>query len=218
MADFAKILEDIGALWRWDTQHAGANGPHAILTSGAHSDGFINISELGTHPSVLSAACEDLAQILKNRFDLDPFNLDWVVGSAMGGIVVAHEMAKELNARCAFTEKTPNGDMELSRFSIPSGSNILIPEDVSTTGGTSIKTAAVLKALGCNVVPIIATLVSRIEEDEIIGPDNTIFRIAYLTKLIFKKWEVQKGEECKLCKLGSEALKPKAHWDKFAAR
>jgi orotate phosphoribosyltransferase len=117
--------------------------------------------------------------------------------------------------RAAYTEKTKDGGMDLLRFKIEPGSNVLVPEDTTTTGGTSMMTARVLKNLGCNIIPVIPTLVSRMAEDEIVGPDNTIFKVACLAKLIFRTWKVQNGETCELCDLGSKAFKPKANWDRF---
>ena len=57
-----------------------------------------------------------------------------VIGPAMGGILVAHEVAKALGVRALFTERE-NGIMRLRRgFTLSPGERVLVVEDVITTG------------------------------------------------------------------------------------
>lgn len=209
--DFRRYLKNYGALWEWNPKLE--KQPHAILTSKMHSNGFINISEFGTYPWKLSIAIEHLKDKLERHMELTP-PVDWVIGSAMGGITLAHEMAKLYNARTAYTEKEGDG-MALKRFDVERGSRVLVVEDVSTTGGTSVKTIAELERNGCEVYPFIPSLVSRMSDDRVVLRSGASSTIISLEKLIFVQWQ---PDECPLCRMGSTALKPKENWDTFMSR
>ena len=93
MAKFAKVK----ALWL-DRQMISP--VHAKLASGLHSNAFFNTTKIIQNPALLAEAMNSRSLNLKKYG-----RVDWVVGSAMGGITIAHEVAKTVGARCAFTEK-----------------------------------------------------------------------------------------------------------------
>lgn len=209
--DFRRYLKNYGALWEWNPELE--TQPHAILTSKMHSNGFINISEFSTYPWKLSIAIEHLKDKLERKMGLTP-HVDWVVGSAMGGITIAHEMAKLYGARTAYAEKDAD-TMALKRFDVRRDSRVLVVEDVSTTGGTSVKTIAALERNGCEVYPFIPSLVSRMPDDRVVLRSGASSTIIYLEKLIYDQWQ---PDACPLCRSGSTALKPKENWDTFMRR
>lgn len=211
LSSFKSKLKISGALWEWNPRQKIQ--PHAILTSGLHSDGFVNISEFGTFPSRM----HDAARVLKNKVEIltgGTLSIDWVVGSAMGGITLAHEMANLFDARTAYTEKVDDG-MALKRFAIRRGSRVLVVEDVSTTGGTSVKTIAALERDGCEVHSFIPSLISRMTDDRVVLRSGASSTVVWLEKLIYQQWS---ADVCPLCKAGSAALRPKENWDTFMRR
>ena len=103
---------------------------HFRLTSGLHSDVYLQSALVLQHPAHAAALGEALAA---------PFRQDGVgtvLAPAIGGILVAHEVARALGARALFTERE-DGIMRLRRgFTLPAGERCLVVEDVMTTGGS----------------------------------------------------------------------------------
>lgn len=103
---------------------------HFLLTSGLHSDRYFEKFAVLQHPKLTETLCKALA----DRFAAD--RVDVVVGPAVGGILLAHEVAKHLGTRSLFTERE-GGRMRLRRgFAISPGERVLVVEDVVTTGGS----------------------------------------------------------------------------------
>ena len=91
-------LHEAGALWRHD---GNPKTPHAILASGNHSDGYCNMAEVYSRPSLLKWI---VLWWVRNLTE-EGRDADWVVGSAMGGVIPAFALADALDARVAFSEK-----------------------------------------------------------------------------------------------------------------
>jgi len=89
---------------------------------------------------------------LADEFTAD--KIDVVIGPALGGVVLAYEMAKQLNVRGIFAERT-QGQMQLRRgFEIKRGEKVLVVEDVVTTGGSTREVMQIVKELGGEVMGI----------------------------------------------------------------
>src|ERR1700687_5357772 len=115
-----KIFKDSGAFLEG----------HFLLSSGLHSAHYIQCARLFEYPAVADILTDELAR----HYTSNP--PDWVVGPAMGGILLSYELARKLKARNAFTERV-DGKMVLRRgFLIPPQSTVLVAEDVLTTGGS----------------------------------------------------------------------------------
>jgi orotate phosphoribosyltransferase len=90
-----------------------------------------------------------LSQKIKEKFKE---NIDLIVSPAMGGVIIGHEIARNLNVPFVFLERV-NGIFELRRgFSIKSGSKCLLVEDIVTTGLSSNESIEVINKNGGNVV------------------------------------------------------------------
>ena len=133
-----KVFEDCGALLTG----------HFLLTSGKHSPQFLQAALVLQH----SGEASKLAAALAEHFSSE--RLDLVVGPAVGGIILAHEVARALDVRACYSEK--EGDRMVLRrgFAVPAGTRILVVEDVVTTGGSVRKTVAHLRERGAEVVGI----------------------------------------------------------------
>ena len=204
--DWSQKLMDAGALWRLNSE---ADGAHAKLTSGKHSDGYCNGAKIVQDPQLVS---EVAAGIIANiKLELGDKKPDWVVGPAYGAITYAHEVAKQWGTKFGFTEVeyTDEGKMQvLKRFEIPKGESVLVIEDVITTGGSALKTVNVLKEAGVDVLPYVPIILNWSGQSEIEG-----FKIV---PLIDAKMNVYDPDDCELCKSGHEAVRPKYDWDKLA--
>ena len=199
--DWNRVFEEHGAIWIHDGNPAR---PHALLTSGLHSDGFVNCSKVTQHPAVLqSAVSEGLSPQLA---DLKP---DWVIGSAFGAITLAHAIAFHLGARAGFTEKDSDG-MKLARFEIDPAETVLVVEDTISTGGSTKKTIEGIIASGVpekQILPYIIALVNRSGSNELAAK-----KIRALLTPVIHAWT---PSECPLCKAGSSFVRPKANWNEL---
>ena len=121
--DAMTLLEEAGAVLRGHFQYA----------SGRHGDTYIEKFRLLEKPHVTEALCRQLADHFRS---LEP---DLVVGPTTGGILLAHETAKQLgeSIKAYFAERGESGGRYLGRgFTIDAGQTVLVVDDVLTTGGS----------------------------------------------------------------------------------
>lgn len=122
---------------------------HFILSSGLHSDTYMQCARALMDPKRAERICKALAEKLAKEVDVS--KIDIVVAPAMGGLIVGYELARQLGKPSVFVERV-EGKFELRRgFEIPQGANVLVVEDVVTTGKSSIETFDTIKALGGNI-------------------------------------------------------------------
>ena len=133
------------------------------------------------------------------------------VGSAIGGIQFAHEYGALASAPIAFTEKV-SGSMELVRFSISAHESVVVVEDVLTSGSTTLKTIDACERAGAKIFPVVLVGINRSTVRHILGPNHSMYGIMAFAEIEGKEWL---PEDCPLCRQGSVAKKPKAHWNEF---
>jgi len=166
---------------------------HFILSSGLHSDRYIQCALVLQHPEVAAQLGRELARKLGET------GASVVAAPALGGILVAHEVARALHLRALFTERQ-DGRMVLRRgFSLSPGEPTLVVEDVITTGGSTRETIAAVEQAGGKVVAA-GSLVDRSGG----ATDLGLPRAALLT-LTVQNYE---PEHCPLCRAGTPAVKP----------
>ena len=108
---------------------------HFILSSGLHSDKYVQCAKLLSKPEKASVICLSLAEKIKEQFK----NIDLILSPAIGGIVIGYEIGRILNIETIFAERV-DGKFNLRRgFEINKGKKILIIEDVITTGKSSLE-------------------------------------------------------------------------------
>lgn len=138
-------------------QTQGVLKGHFLLTSGRHSDTYMQCAKLFIYPKASEKLCAALADKIKKTVS-DP--IDFVVSPAIGGIIMGYEMARQLNVKNIFAERE-NGEMTLRRgFSIEKGANAVVVEDVVTTGGSVKEVIALLQNMGVQVKAV-ASIVDR---------------------------------------------------------
>jgi len=121
---------------------------HFILSSGLHSKQYIQCAQLLCFPKESMLICSSLAEKIKNNFK----KIDIILSPAIGGIVVGYEIGRQLNIKSIFAERE-SGDLILRRgFSIPPKSNVLIVEDVITTGKSALECSKLITLSNANLL------------------------------------------------------------------
>lgn len=131
---------------------------HFILSSGLHSDTYMQCARVLMDPKRAERLCANLAKKIIER--LGNNFADIVVAPAMGGVVVGYELARQLGLPTIFCERV-DGQFELRRgFNLNSNQRVLVVEDVITTGKSSLETYELIKKFGAKIVAE-ASLVDR---------------------------------------------------------
>ena len=137
---------------------------HFLLSSGKHTRKYIQCAKLIENP----VYCQEVAQKIAQKIKESGIKVDLCVGPAMGGIIIAYEVARALGINAIFTERVDN-KMTLRRgFDIKEGTNVIIVEDVITTGKSSFETVDVVEKYGAKVNAL-TSIVNRSSVDEING-------------------------------------------------
>jgi orotate phosphoribosyltransferase len=122
---------------------------HFVLSSGLHSPMYLQCARVLMSPRRAAVLCKELATKVRANIGRP---IDMVVSPAMGGVVVGYEMARQLKVPGIFFERV-EGKFRLRRgFEIPQGINVLMVEDVVTTGLSSRECIAAIKAEGGRVI------------------------------------------------------------------
>ncbi len=167
---------------------------HFLLTSGKHSAQYMQCARVLQYPWLAAT----LGQELAGYFTGDKINA--VIGPAMGGIIVAHEVARALGVKAFFAERQ-DGEMALRRgFTFKPGEKVLVVEDVITTGGSVHEVLSVVKAAGAEPVGV-GVLVDR-------SGGRADFNGLHLRSLVQMEIEVFSPEDCPLCAQGLPLVKP----------
>jgi len=182
---------------------------HFLLASGNHSSRYLQSAKVMEYPKKAALLTDALAKMIKEA----GIAVDTVCAPALGGVLTGYELARSLDVRSIFVEKKEGG-MELRRgFSITQGEKIIICEDIITTGGSALKAAKAIEALGGEVVAF-ASLANRGFCKRVSGNHTAKAECALpenipLFALDDFSFEMYSPEDCPLCKEGkSEAIKP----------
>lgn len=146
--DFLAELRRVGALKQG----------HFVLSSGRHSDQYVEKFDLLRQPRASERACAELIRLLADLADVE-----LVVGPTTGGILLAFEIARQLDLPAAYSERADEGstarDFKRGTFIEP-GTRVLVVDDVLTTGGSVRSTLDALQVFDAEVVAV-AVLVDR---------------------------------------------------------
>jgi orotate phosphoribosyltransferase len=177
------LYEKTGALMRG----------HFRLTSGLHSDVYLQSALVLQHPDAAEALGRALAEPFRDA------RARTVLAPAIGGILVAHEVARALGIRALFTERE-EGVMQLRRgFTLERDEPCLVVEDVITTGGSTREVVDCAARLGGHAVGV-GSLIDR-------SGGTAVFPVKHVA-LATVKAATFEPEECPLCRTGSPAIKP----------
>ena len=178
-----ELYEKTGALMRG----------HFRLTSGLHSDIYLQSALVLQYPEHAARLGEALAAPYTDA------RAQTVLAPAIGGILVAHEVARALGVRALFTERE-DGAMRLRRgFTLTPGERCLVVEDVITTGGSTREVVECVRASRGSVIGV-GSLIDRSG-----GTAAFDVKRASLATVSASTWP---PEACPLCKSGGHAIKP----------
>ena len=170
---------------------------HFKLTSGLHSDSYMQCALL------LQYACDgdrlgaELARLFRAAAKETPITA--VVAPALGGIVLGYVIARPFGARAIFAERV-DGKFAFRRgFALAPGENVIVAEDVLTTGGSVRELISLIEDSRANVVGI-ASLVDRSEKTL-----QFPVRKESLLKLPLVTYQ---PDSCPLCQQGIALIKP----------
>lgn len=200
--ELLKLFESVGAI-----RHG-----HFELSSGLHSGTYVQCALVLQYPRY----AERLGKALASYFAES--HIEAVVSPALGGLLVAHEVARALpepkdsagrGVPAIFVERDASGAMTLRRgFSLRPGQRVLVVEDVWTTGGSTFEAMRVVEEAGGNVVAAGALI------DRSGGRIEFEVNAQALLDLPIASYE---PEDCPLCREGSVAIKPGSRFVRVAS-
>jgi orotate phosphoribosyltransferase len=184
-SDTLQILEDTGVVRRG----------HFLLTSGLHTNLFLLCAHVQQFPRQL----ERLAAAMAEPFRAE--GVEVVIGPAMGGVILAYEVARALDVRAIFAEKDGGGGMVLRRgFRVRPGERVLVVEDAITTGGSVRMVVDAIRSLRGHVVGVSAIVDRSGGRTDVGAPARA------LLTLDVPAWE---PSACPLCREGVPLVEPK---------
>ena len=93
--------------------------------------------------------------------------IDIILSPALGGVVVGYEIGRQLNIQTIFSERV-NNKLTLRRgFAIPKKANVLIVEDVITTGKSALECSKIVMTNDANLLGF-ACIIDRSNEKSLI--------------------------------------------------
>ena len=171
---------------------------HFLLSSGLHSERYLQCALVLQAPTTAEKLCAALAALA--TADERIGKIDLVMAPALGGVIVAHEVARALGTRALFTERDDKRVMSLRRgFQIQPKERVFVVEDVVTTGGSTREVMDVVQAHG-GVVVGAGSLIDRSGGAVDLGVPRHALAVLEVP--------TYKPEECPHCARGSVAIKP----------
>ena len=187
---------------------------HFVFTSGRHSDSYINKDALFAHPAEVSKICRGFAEQFADA------KIDAVLAPAVGGVILAQWTAYHLGEMAGrevyavYADKNEQGGFIIKRGydKLIAGKNVLVVEDLTTTGGSIKKVVEVGRGAGANVVGA-AAVANRggVTREAVGNPDKFVT----LVQLDLESWD---ESECELCEKGIPVNTDVGHGKEFMAR
>lgn len=181
--EITRIFKECGALWEG----------HFVYSSGRHGSVYIQCARVSQYPQYNELFCKELSRRFENK------NIDVVLGPAVGGIIIAYELARQLGARAIFAERV-EGKMTFRRgMEIKKDEKVLLIEDVVTTGGTVRELIPLVEDNGGKIAGAAAFVNRNTQRVKFDFPLETLLSGVMMDYL---------PEECPLCKEGIPLDKP----------
>ncbi len=185
--------------------HSGnPEDPHAELTSGLCSNGYINCSRVLAYTNLCQIFALQAVRRLRERCHLP---IDWVVSSDHAAVVFGKDVANILGCKFEFTEKGPDKTQVWKRQIIEPNEIVLQVEELITTAQTTLAVREGIRQgnpYPVNFAPFVLTFIHRSEVYQIENAE--VLYVAH-----FDIWSLP-PEECPLCQQGPPRLRPKEHW------
>lgn len=165
---------------------------HFLLSSGLHSDTYVQCAQVLQHPHLAESLADELAR------GFEQHEIDVVVSPALGGIIIGYMVALSLRKRMVFAER--RGDEMVMRrgLTVNGGEKALIVEDVITTGGSVQELIELVESMGGEVAGL-GALIERGKDRSFAVPKKVLLRLEAHT------WQ---QPECPLCREGVKLEAP----------
>jgi orotate phosphoribosyltransferase len=186
MTDLLSTFKDRGALLEG----------HFLLSSGLHSALYLQCALVLMDPELASRLGRKLAKALQPLLGAE--HPGAVVAPALGGVLVAHEVARALGCRGLFTERQDGATALRRGFSLEPGEPVVVVEDVITTGGSTREVIDAVRGRGARVLAV-GSLVDRSSGLDLGVPRCSLLQLDAPTYA---------AESCPLCRQGSKPEKP----------
>ena len=155
---------------------------HFILSSGLHSNKYIQCAKLLSFPNHAYKICNSLSKKISKTFPL----MDLILSPAVGGIITGYEIGRQLNTETIFSERV-GGKFKLRRgFLIKKNAKVLIVDDVITTGKSSLECAKLVKKAKAKLLGF-AYIIDRSEKENLLIKKNKIVSQIKLSISAYKK-------------------------------
>jgi len=187
---------------------------HFVFTSGLHSDSYVNKDALFAHPNEVSQICRAFAERFADA------HVDAVLAPAVGGVVLSQWTAYHLGHITGrevygiYADKDGNGGFVVKRGydAMIKGKNVLVVDDLTTTGGSIKKVVEAARAVGANVVSA-AVIANRgdVTKEQVGNPDQFVS----LVNIHLESWP---ADDCDLCKKGIPVNTDVGHGMQYMAR
>ena len=140
--ELTKLLKDCGAI----------QFGRFVLTSGAISDYYIDIKKASTDPKTLQTIAQELSKHIKGY--------DLLAGMELGAVPLVVALALETNIPYVIIrkEKRGHGTSKQIEGSDVKNKKILVIEDVTTSGGSVIKTIQILRENNAEVDKVVVVV------------------------------------------------------------
>lgn len=180
-----QVLKEAGAL----------RSGHFLLSSGLHSERYCQAAALFENPAMGARIARLMGEIVPRDLGVDT-----VLAPAIGGILWGYELSRELGVRFLFAEREAGGPFHLKRgFSLAKGEQILLAEDVITTGKSVSELKPLAARAGAQVTGF-AAIADRSQGN--FRPAEPLFALTEL------KFETYSPGACPLCEKGIALEKP----------
>ena len=169
---------------------------HFLLSSGLHSPFYLEKFQVLQWPQETERLCASIVESARG------LGAQTVAGPTTGGVILAHEVARQLGVRAVYAERAAHGPgREFRRgFLLHPGERVLVVDDIMSTGGSVQETIDAVHACGALVVGV-GVLVDR-------SAGQATFGGLPLIAL----WDVSipsyAAEKCPQCAQGLELVKP----------
>jgi orotate phosphoribosyltransferase len=173
---------------------------HFVLTSGRHAARYLEKFWVLQYPEMAVEIGRRMADALA------PYRPTLVVGPTTGGVLLAHETARQLGERSGstvrgvFAERVDSGGRRLRRgWTVAPDERVVLVDDILTTGLSLIETVEAVRAAGAQ--PLAAAVIV----DRSSGPIEGAPPLHALGRIEIPSWD---ASECPLCAGGSVPVKP----------
>jgi len=169
---------------------------HFLLKSGRHAGRYLEKFLVLQHPPYAVELCRRVADALAE------YSPTLVVGPTTGGVLLAHEVARQLggSVRGIFAEPVAEGGRALRRgWSVDASERVVVVDDILTTGASLIETVDAVRTAG--VEPLAAAVIV----DRSVARVEFGFPLHALGRIEIPSWE---ADACELCAAGVPLRKP----------